>query len=207
MARYPLHAYKIGDWGRAKMLFSRLAMTSVTAATVMRQEAHALKGRIVDGLWSGTFADQYNWPALSEMTIEKRVNPENPILIDTAGMASAIRVMPMGWNVFGVGIPKGARNRRGESYAQIAMVHEYGLGANNWGRRIPPRPFWRSQYAASRKIITAKLMAAVKAHNMGWRSPTRSLRALRLPSTLAVVAGAHGGIAAVEALDIFGGSQ
>lgn len=204
MARYPLHAYKVGDWGRARMLFSRLAMTSVTAAAVMRDEARSLKGRIVEGLWSGSFADQYNWPPLSEMTIERRVDKENPMLIDTTSMVRSIRVLPMGWNVLGVGIPKGARNSKGESVAQIAMVHEQGLGANNWGYRIPPRPFWRSQYSISRRNITAKMMAAIKAHNMGWRSPTRSLRALRLPTALAVTAGAHGGIAAVQALQAMG---
>ena len=190
--RYPLHAYKTGDWKRAKLAFSRMAMTTLGAATVMRQEAHALKGRIHEGLWSGEFDRSYRWPPLSSMTIEKRQNPENPKLIDSGGFSSSIRVMHMGWNVYGVGIPKTARDRRGQHYAQIGMVHELGLARNNWGRKIPARPFWSVEYGKSRKRLAAKLTAALKAGARHWRSPgVGSLRAIGMPSVMKTVVGSH----------------
>jgi hypothetical protein len=201
--RYPMHAYKTGDWARAKVAFARLAMTSPAMAAVIRQEAHALKGRIHQGMWSGQFDKQYRWPPLGPMTMERRLNPHNPKLIDSSGFVSAIRVLHMGWNVYGVGIPKNARDHRGESYAQIAMVHERGLAINNWGFTIPARPFWGDQYAKSRKTLLAKLLAAKRATVLrGWRRPGArfGVGQMQLPPVLKMIAVAHGAAFGIEAI-------
>ena len=173
-----LNAYKVGDWRRAKFVFSRLSWAVPEVSAAMLAEAHVLKGEIVRGLWSGEFEQKYNWPGLAELTYELRTNPNNPILIDNAEYIRAIQVVPMGAQVRGVGILSSRRNRAGQSLAQIGLLHEFG-GVNQTGRTVPARPFWRGEYARSRKRLYKAVLAVLARQAKAWGARTvRSLRGM-----------------------------
>jgi hypothetical protein len=170
MARPALNAYRVGDWKKAERALQAFTNIGPAAALIVRQEAEELKARVVHGLWSGQFDRQYRWQALSDITIKLRApgTKDNPKLIEHGDYVDAIRVVTLGvairgsGRVWGVGVPGSARNRNGELIAAIGAAHEFGGGSSSGEARLPARPFWRSEYAASRARLYTKMLAYLK---------------------------------------------
>lgn len=170
-----LNAYKVGDWRRAEVVLKRLALVAPAASGVMYEESITLRNEILEGLWSGKFANEYRWPDLKASTLDGRQDPDNPQLIDTGSYASGIKLISMGPGVYGVGVPKSLKHPKATKDGTrsplwlIGMTHEMPVTSH-----LPKREFWAPQYYKSRTRLYAKLLAVIRTSLGGVQA--RSLR-------------------------------
>lgn len=123
---------QVGDWEYAGKVLRGLVRTVPEASAVMLQEARASKERLVRNIERQVYKD---WPKHSP-----NYHPKDPrLLIETRQYIDAIQVIALGPLMWGVGIPRRAKNHEGVSLAAIGTAHEYGAGS------LPPRPHWRRE--------------------------------------------------------------
>lgn len=181
MARAVVNAYKVGDWAKAKVAFTRLVGMGIGADLVMKQVADENAGRIRHNLETGRYAS--GWRELSPVTIELRAEgtKDRPPLYEYGDYIDAIKVVPMGGGLagqgrsWGVGVSGTARNREGKLIAPIALSHEYG-GTSSMGHELPARPFWAGEYYVIGLQLRAELLALLR---MAARAPGANLTEIR----------------------------
>lgn len=180
MAR-ALNAYRTGDWARAKVVFNRLASMGIGADVVMRGVAHRGVNRIQADLRGGAYAQ--HWKPLKPLTIELRAQgtKDNPPLFEHGDYINAIRVVPMGGGMagmgrsYGVGVHGSARNREGNLIVPIALAHEKG-GISSMGHDLPARPFWQFEYLVMAMELRGELLALLRVAS---RVPGVNMREIR----------------------------
>jgi phage gpG-like protein len=119
---------RTGDWGRARRLLTAAPQRLQAAiATAVRQEAHALRNEIVQGLTSQAPGGEPLLPP-SPLTLAARQLEGfsgTKSLIVRGDLRNSITVFIHGDEAF-VGVSRSARSKDGESMVDLAELHEYG---------------------------------------------------------------------------------
>ena len=146
-------ARKVGEWAELSRKMRMLNKVMPAASGIMLQEAHQLKTEVVNAIK----AQDYEWDALSDSYAARKAREglDPRTLIATGKSLRSIRVLPMGPGLWGIGITKTAKNKRGQSIADIMLRHEFG-----WGP-FPARPLWRKEYRKSEARLMMKLKSAL----------------------------------------------
>ena len=119
---------RTGDWARARRLLTaapQRLQAAVSAA--VRQEAHALRNEIVQGLTSQAPGGETLKPP-SPLTIAARQLEGfggSKALIVRGDLRNSITVIVQGDEAF-IGVSRSARSRDGASMMDLAKLHEFG---------------------------------------------------------------------------------
>jgi hypothetical protein len=121
---------RTGDWARGRRIFGNLAQTTERAAdTAVLQEAHHLRGKMVEGITDQAPGGKAFKP-LSPLTLAarrlRRFRGTKALMV-RGDLRNQITVMRVGRRVF-VGVLKTATGRDGKKLINIANVHEFGYG-------------------------------------------------------------------------------
>ena len=119
---------RTGDWARARRLLTAAPQRLQAAlGTAVRQEAHALRNEIVQGLTSQSPGGETLKPP-SPLTIAARQLEGfggSKALIVRGDLRNSITVFVQGDEAF-VGVSRSARSRDGASMMDLAKLHEFG---------------------------------------------------------------------------------
>lgn len=119
---------RTGDWARARRLLTAAPQRLQAAiATAVRQEAHALRNEIVQGLTSQAPGGEPLKPP-SPLTIAARQLDGfggTKALIVRGDLRNSITVFVQGDEAF-VGVSRSARSKDGASMVDLAKLHEFG---------------------------------------------------------------------------------
>ena len=119
---------RTGDWARARRLLTAAPQRLQAAiGTAVRQEAHALRNEIVQGLTSQAPGGETLKPP-SPLTIAARQLEGfggSKALIVRGGLRNSITVIVQGDEAF-IGISRSARSKDGASMVDLAKLHEFG---------------------------------------------------------------------------------
>jgi hypothetical protein len=119
---------KTGDWGKARKLFANLSKTATGAAdAAVQQEAHYLRGKIVQGITDQAPGGR-SFKPLSPLTIAARRMRGfrgTKALMVRGDLRNSITVMRQGTKTF-VGVLRTATAKDGKKLINIANVHEFG---------------------------------------------------------------------------------
>jgi hypothetical protein len=128
---------RFGDINKAESLFRNLVNNMTKAERAILKEVSLKAEQLaVDRIKS----QPSEWKALSPSYLQWKISKgysEN-MLIKTSSMIQSITSGVDGLTGY-AGVTKTARNKEGESVANIAAVHEYGSVKMN----IPARPVWQ----------------------------------------------------------------
>ena len=119
---------RTGDWARARRLLTaapQRLQAAVSAA--VRQEAHALRNEIVQGLTSQAPGGETLKPP-SPLTIAARQLEGfggSKALVARGDLRNSITVIVQGDEAF-IGVSRSARSRDGASMMDLAKLHEFG---------------------------------------------------------------------------------
>lgn len=119
---------RTGDWARARRLLTAAPQRlQATIGTAVRQEAHALRNEIVQGLTSQAPGGETLKPP-SPLTIAARQLEGfggSKALIVRGDLRNSITVIVQGDEAF-IGISRSARSKDGASMVDLAKLHEFG---------------------------------------------------------------------------------
>jgi hypothetical protein len=119
---------RTGDWARARRLLTAAPQRLQAAlGTAVRQEAHALRNEIVQGLTSQSPGGEALKPP-SPLTIAARQLEGfsgSKALIVRGDLRNSITVFVQGDEAF-VGVSRSARSKDGASMMDLAKLHEFG---------------------------------------------------------------------------------
>jgi phage gpG-like protein len=119
---------RTGDWARARRLLTAAPQRLQAAiGTAVRQEAHALRNDIVQGLTSQAPGGEPLKPP-SPLTIAARQLEGfggSKALIVRGDLRNSITVIVQGDEAF-IGVSRSARSKDGASMVDIAKLHEFG---------------------------------------------------------------------------------
>jgi phage gpG-like protein len=119
---------RTGDWARARRLLTAAPQRLQAAiGTAVRQEAHALRNEIVQGLTSQAPGGETLKPP-SPLTIAARQLEGfggSKALIVRGDLRNSITVIVQGDEAF-IGISRSARSKDGASMVDLAKLHEFG---------------------------------------------------------------------------------
>jgi len=119
---------RTGDWARARRLLTAAPQRLQAAiGTAVRQEAHALRNDIVQGLTSQAPGGEPLKPP-SPLTIAARQLEGfggSKALIVRGDLRNSITVIVQGDEAF-IGVSRSARSRDGASMVDLAKLHEFG---------------------------------------------------------------------------------
>jgi phage gpG-like protein len=119
---------RTGDWARARRLLTAAPQRLQAAiGTAVRQEAHALRNEIVQGLTSQAPGGETLKPP-SPLTIAARQLEGfggSKALIVRGDLRNSITVIVQGDEAF-IGVSRSARSKDGASMVDIAKLHEFG---------------------------------------------------------------------------------
>jgi phage gpG-like protein len=119
---------RTGDWARARRLLTAAPQRLQAAiGTAVRQEAHALRNEIVQGLTSQAPGGEPLKPP-SPLTIAARQLEGfggTKALIVRGDLRNSITVVVQGDEAF-IGVSRSARSKDGASMVDLAKLHEFG---------------------------------------------------------------------------------
>jgi len=119
---------RTGDWARARRLLTAAPQRMQAAiGTAVRQEAHALRNDIVQGLTSQAPGGEPLKPP-SPLTIAARQLEGfggSKALIVRGDLRNSITVIVQGDEAF-IGVSRSARSKDGASMVDLAKLHEFG---------------------------------------------------------------------------------
>ncbi|MCK6544228.1 hypothetical protein L6R52_00010 [Myxococcota bacterium] len=119
---------RTGDWARARRLLTAAPQRLQAAiGTAVRQEAHALRNEIVQGLTSQAPGGETLKPP-SPLTIAARQLEGfggTKALIVRGDLRNSITVIVQGDEAF-IGVSRSARSKDGASMVDLAKLHEFG---------------------------------------------------------------------------------
>lgn len=119
---------RTGDWARARRLLTAAPQRLQAAlGTAVRQEAHALRNEIVQGLTSQSPGGEALKPP-SPLTIAARQLEGfsgSKALIVRGDLRNSITVIVQGDEAF-IGVSRSARSKDGASMMDLAKLHEFG---------------------------------------------------------------------------------
>ena len=119
---------RTGDWARARRLLTAAPQRLQAAiGTAVRQEAHALRNDIVQGLTSQAPGGETLKPP-SPLTIAARQLEGfggSKALIVRGDLRNSITVIVQGDEAF-IGVSRSARSKDGASMVDLAKLHEFG---------------------------------------------------------------------------------
>ena len=119
---------RTGDWARARRLLTAAPQRLQAAiGTAVRQEAHALRNQIVQGLTSQSPGGEPLKPP-SPLTIAARQLEGfggSKSLIVRGDLRNSITVIVQGDEAF-IGVSRSARSKDGASMVDLAKLHEFG---------------------------------------------------------------------------------
>ena len=119
---------RTGDWARARRLLTAAPQRLQAAiGTAVRQEAHALRNEIVQGLTSQAPGGETLKPP-SPLTISARQLEGfggSKALIVRGDLRNSITVIVQGDEAF-IGVSRSARSKDGASMVDLAKLHEFG---------------------------------------------------------------------------------
>jgi phage gpG-like protein len=119
---------RTGDWARARRLLTAAPQRLQAAiGTAVRQEAHALRNQIVQGLTSQSPGGEPLKPP-SPLTIAARQLEGfggSKALIVRGDLRNSITVIVQGDEAF-IGVSRSARSKDGASMVDLAKLHEFG---------------------------------------------------------------------------------
>jgi phage gpG-like protein len=119
---------RTGDWARARRLLTAAPQRLQAAiGTAVRQEAHALRNEIVQGLTSQAPGGETLKPP-SPLTIAARELEGfggTKALIVRGDLRNSITVVVQGDEAF-IGVSRSARSKDGASMMDLAKLHEFG---------------------------------------------------------------------------------
>jgi len=119
---------RTGDWARARRLLTAAPQRLQAAiGTAVRQEAHALRNDIVQGLTSQAPGGEPLKPP-SPLTIAARQLEGfggSKALIVRGDLRNSITVIVQGDEAF-IGVSRSARSKAGASMVDLAKLHEFG---------------------------------------------------------------------------------
>lgn len=119
---------RTGDWARARRLLTAAPQRLQAAiGTAVRQEAHALRNEIVQGLTSQAPGGETLKPP-SPLTIAARQLEGfggSKALIVRGDLRNSITVIVQGDEAF-IGVSRSARSKDGASMVDLAKIHEFG---------------------------------------------------------------------------------
>ena len=119
---------RTGDWARARRLLTAAPQRLQAAiSTAVRQEAHALRNEIVQGLTSQAPGGETLKPP-SPLTIAARQLEGfggSKALIVRGDLRNSITVIVQGDEAF-IGVSRSARSKDGASMVDLAKLHEFG---------------------------------------------------------------------------------
>lgn len=119
---------RTGDWARARRLLTAAPQRLQAAlGTAVRQEAHALRNEIVQGLTSQSPGGEALKPP-SPLTIAARQLEGfsgSKALIVRGDLRNSITVIVQGDEAF-IGVSRSARSKDGASMVDLANLHEFG---------------------------------------------------------------------------------
>jgi len=119
---------RTGDWARARRLLTAAPQRLQAAiGTAVRQEAHALRNEIVQGLTSQSPGGEALKPP-SPLTIAARQLEGfsgSKALIVRGDLRNSITVIVQGDEAF-IGVSRSARSKDGASMMDLANLHEFG---------------------------------------------------------------------------------
>lgn len=119
---------RTGDWARARRLLTAAPQRLQAAiGTAVRQEAHALRNEIVQGLTSQAPGGETLKPP-SPLTIAARQLEGfggSKALIVRGDLRNSITVFVQGDEAF-IGVSRSARSKDGASMVDLAKLHEFG---------------------------------------------------------------------------------
>lgn len=119
---------RTGDWARARQLLTAAPQRLQAAiGTAVRQEAHALRNEIVQGLTSQSPGGEPLKPP-SPLTIAARQLEGfggSKALIVRGDLRNSITVIVQGDEAF-IGVSRSARSKDGASMVDLAKLHEFG---------------------------------------------------------------------------------
>ena len=119
---------RTGDWARARRLLTAAPQRLQAAiGTAVRQEAHALRNEIVQGLTSQAPGGETLKPP-SPLTIAARQLEGfggSKALIVRGDLRNSITVIVQGDEAF-IGVSRSARSKDGASMMDLAKLHEFG---------------------------------------------------------------------------------
>jgi len=119
---------RTGDWARARRLLTAAPQRLQAAiGTAVRQEAHALRNEIVQGLTSQAPGGEPLKPP-SPLTIAARQLEGfggSKALIVRGDLRNSITVIVQGDEAF-IGVSRSARSKDGASMVDLAKLHEFG---------------------------------------------------------------------------------
>ena len=119
---------RTGDWARARRLLTAAPQRLQAAlGTAVRQEAHALRNEIVQGLTSQAPGGEPLKPP-SPLTIAARQLEGfggSKALIVRGDLRNSITVFVQGDEAF-IGVSRSARSKDGASMVDLAKLHEFG---------------------------------------------------------------------------------
>jgi phage gpG-like protein len=119
---------RTGDWARARRLLTAVPQRLQAAiGTAVRQEAHALRNDIVQGLTSQAPGGEPLKPP-SPLTIAARQFEGfggSKALIVRGDLRNSITVIVQGDEAF-IGVSRSARSKDGASMVDLAKLHEFG---------------------------------------------------------------------------------
>jgi phage gpG-like protein len=119
---------RTGDWARARRLLTAVPQRLQAAiGTAVRQEAHALRNDIVQGLTSQAPGGEPLKPP-SPLTIAARQLEGfggSKALIVRGDLRNSITVIVQGDEAF-IGVSRSARSKDGASMVDLAKLHEFG---------------------------------------------------------------------------------
>jgi hypothetical protein len=152
---------RTGDFGKALKVFENVSQNFIQAEKkILAGVALKAEQLAVDRIKS----QPSEWKKLSSSYLEWKVSKgySPNMLTKTSTMIQAITSGVVGLVGY-AGVPKTARNKEGESVANIAATHEYGSVKMN----IPARPVWQIvhrqtiQYILFTDTITQTLKEAL----------------------------------------------
>lgn len=150
-----LTAAKVGEWRLAKDKINGLAQVTPEISLLIWQLAQESADRVKRNLRTNGYGFDQVSKAVQDR--KNRLGQGEIPLIAYGDYVEAIEVMPMGPNMWGVGIPADAEHSEDDdSLAMIGLSHEFGLGGQ------PPRPHWRKEYIVFQAHVTAAVNAWLK---------------------------------------------
>ena len=119
---------RTGEWAAARKLLA--AMPTQVKPAVRRallQEAHALRGVIVDGIVAQAPGGAPFQPLAALSIVARKLGGfgGTKALIRRGDLLGAIAVVATDDHIF-IGVPRAARTRAGDHLADVAQAHEYG---------------------------------------------------------------------------------
>jgi hypothetical protein len=141
-----------GDWAKGTQIMERMNERFEKAAEqAILQEAHYLRGKMVQNLTSGGTLAGAPFAPLSPMTLAVRQftgrGGTKPLIV-TGSMRNAITVVKVAGGVF-VGIKRAGKGGPGKGGANLAALHEFGGG-----------PWTRPMSDKQRRFLAAAARAA-----------------------------------------------